>query len=68
MKNIIKNAVIDGRSNYLAVTVVFEDGTQKELFHFYPDEISFSPREFIGLTEEEAYQLRRNRDIAYLQS
>jgi len=50
------------------VTATFEDGTPKELFSFFPDEISFSPSEFVGLTEEEAHQLRHKKDVAYLQS
>jgi len=50
------------------VTVTFADGEIKELFSFYPDEISFTESEFIGLTEDEARELRRKRDIAYLKS
>lgn len=61
--NTIKTVVIES-----AVTVEFEDGTKKELFRFYPDEISFSPSEFIGLTEEQARKLRFDKDIAYLRS
>lgn len=50
------------------VIVAFENGEVKELFSFYPDEISFSESEFIGLTEEEARALRCEKDIAYLRS
>lgn len=50
------------------VTVVFEDGSQEELFQFYPDEISFTDAEFIGLTRAEAIELRRSKDLAYLRS
>jgi len=50
------------------VTVTFEDGTEKELFMFFPDEIMFYAREFIGLTESEAMELRHKRDVAYLRS
>ena len=50
------------------VTVTFEDGQVKELFWFYPDELSFTESEFIGLTEEEAKALRFQKDIAYLRS
>jgi hypothetical protein len=50
------------------VTVTFEDGQVKELFSFYPDELSFTESEFIGLTEEEAQALRFQKDIAYLRS
>jgi len=48
------------------VFVAFEGGESKELFSFYPDEISFSPDDFIGLTEAEAHQLRHDRDVAFL--
>ena len=51
-----------------AVVVTFEDGTSKNLFVFYPDEISFSPEEFVGLTEEEAFSLRHKKDVDYLRS
>ncbi|MDQ2912653.1 MAG: hypothetical protein M3T56_05295 [Chloroflexota bacterium] len=50
------------------VTVQFEDGTRKVLFEFYPDEIMFCPTEFEGLTEREAHELRRKKDVAYLRS
>lgn len=50
------------------VKVVFEDGTQKTLFSFYPDELSFSESEFVGLTEKEALALRHRKDVAYLKS
>lgn len=38
------------------------------LFWYYPDEIRFTPEEFIGLTIDEAYALRRKKDIDYLQA
>ena len=50
------------------VIVEFENGTKKTIFEFYPDEISFSPEEFIGLTEEQARRLKFERDKQYLQS
>lgn len=50
------------------VTATFEDGTVKELFSYYPDEISFYENEFIGLTEAQAHKLRHGKDVAYLQS
>ncbi len=54
--------------NMPVVTVTYEDGTSEELFSYYPDEIQFSPSEFIGLTRGEAMDLRRKKDIAYLRS
>ena len=50
------------------VFATFEDGTEKLLFAFYPDEISFTAGEFIGLTEEEARTLKGKKDKKYLQS
>jgi hypothetical protein len=50
------------------VTVTFEDGEVKDLFSFYPDEITFDESEFIGLTEDEARALRHEKDVAYLRS
>ena len=50
------------------VHATFEDGTEKKLFSYYPDEISFTAEEFVGLTEEEARGLHFKKDKAYLQS
>ena len=50
------------------VTVTYEDGTSEDLFSFYPDEISFTDREFIGLTRKQALELRTDKDVAYLQA
>jgi hypothetical protein len=50
------------------VRVRFNTGEEKALFEFYPDEISFSESEFIGLTEESAIRLKHERDIKYIQS
>ena len=50
------------------VTATFDNGEQKDLFSFYPDEISFSTGEFIGLTEQEALGLHYKKDVAYLRS
>jgi hypothetical protein len=50
------------------VIATFEDDSVKELFSFYPDEISFTPEEFIGLTEAEAVSLKNKKDQDYLRS
>ncbi len=50
------------------VTVTLSNGEVKTLFDFYPDELSFTEEEFIGLTEEMAHQLRSIKDVKYLQS
>ena len=52
------------------VTGEFSDGTRKELFSFYPDEIGFENEggELLGLTEAEAHELKRRKDVAYLRA
>jgi hypothetical protein len=50
------------------VTATFDDGRQKVLFSYYPDEISFTPQEFVGLTEDEARQLFGRKDRVFLKS
>jgi hypothetical protein len=50
------------------VIATFEDGTNKHLFSFYPDEVTFREQEFTGLTEEEAHSLFQKKDTAYLRS
>jgi hypothetical protein len=50
------------------VTATFDNGKRKVLFSFYPDEISFSVGEFIGLTAQEAYSLHHKKDVAYMRS
>lgn len=44
------------------------DGTEAELFCYYPDEVSFSPFEVVGMTKSEAGQLFVRKDTAYLRS
>ncbi len=50
------------------VHVTMEDGTEQFLYDYYPDEISFSPSEFVGLTIDEARHLKFIKDRNYLQS
>lgn len=51
------------------VIIVCEGDTQERLlFEYYPDEISFTPDEFIGLTPAEALALKFKKDKEYLQS
>ena len=49
-------------------TATFDDGSRKKLFSFYPDEIRFDEGELVGLTEAEAHELYRAKDVTYLQS
>lgn len=50
------------------VHVTLEDGKEHYLFTYYPDEISFNEKEFVGLTLDEARGLKFKKDKAYLQS
>lgn len=50
------------------VYATFEDGTNKLLFIFFSDELTFTEQEFVGLTEAQAHALHYQRDLAYLQS
>ena len=50
------------------VTVTFDDGSRKKLFSFYPDEIRFDEGDLVGLTETEAHELYRTKDVAYLRT
>lgn len=50
------------------VVVTLEDGTVQRLFDYYPDEISFTEAEFVGLSIEEARHLKFEKDRAYLRS
>jgi hypothetical protein len=50
------------------VTARFDDGSTKELFSFYPDEIRFDEGELVGLTEAEAHALRHAKDVTYLRA
>jgi hypothetical protein len=50
------------------VKVQFNNGEEKTLFSYYPDELSFIESEFIGLNEESARRLKFEKDKKYLQS
>jgi hypothetical protein len=50
------------------VWVTYEDGKEELLFEYYPDEISFRPSEFVGLTRSEGIHLKFRKDKIYLQS
>ena len=50
------------------VNVILSNGEEKILFEFYPDELSFTEAEFIGLTEEMAHRMKFEKDVKYIQS
>jgi hypothetical protein len=50
------------------VFVTTEDGTEHFLYQYYPDEISFTENEFIGLTLQECSELYTKKDLNYLRT
>ena len=50
------------------VFVTLENGEEQFLFDYYPDEISFTPDEFIGLTLDECRHLKFKKDKRFLTS
>jgi hypothetical protein len=50
------------------VWVTMEDGSEQKLFEYYPDEIDFEEADFIGLSSDEAFALRRERDISFIRT
>lgn len=52
------------------IYVTFDNGDPAEalLFSYFADEIMFSSAELVGLTVEQANELRHKRDVAYLRS
>ena len=47
---------------------VMDDGSEEIVVHWFSDELSFAPSDFVGLTVDEARDLKQERDIAYLRS
>lgn len=67
MKKRIKTCEIKEERFKNIVSVVYDDGTVEDCIgSYYPDELSFTPDEFIGLTRKEASELMENKDKAYL--
>ena len=66
MSNKIKEVEFLRERHTIEVYAIFEDETKLVLFEYYPDELSFDKREFIGLTKEEAMDLFHKRDKEYL--
>lgn len=50
------------------VHAFFDDGLDEVLFDYYFDEISFTEKELIGLTKEQAIQLKFKKDLSYLRN
>ena len=56
------------KCGHCTLTGLLNDGSTRKLFSFYIDELSFADSDLIGLTEDEAHELFRSRDVAYLRS
>ena len=50
------------------IFVTTEDNKEQFLFEYYPDEITFTENEFVGLTIDEAKYLKFEKDKLFLQS
>lgn len=50
------------------VIATLEDGSVETLFEYYPDELSFTESEFVGLTVAEGRSLKTKKDKNYLQN
>ena len=48
------------------IYVTYEDNSTEKIYIYYPDELTFSENEFIGLTREEAQLLCYQKDLDYL--
>lgn len=50
------------------VFVTTQNGMEHYLYQYYPDEITFTEQEFVGLTLDKARGLKFEKDKTYLQS
>jgi hypothetical protein len=66
LQHIITSAAIINLSYQHAVTATLDSGETTELFRYYPDELGFTPDEFVGLTVEDGIELFTIKDMAYL--
>lgn len=57
----------DGYKNIISV-IYDDESTDDKIGSYYPDELYYNENEFIGLTKEQAIDLMRKKDIAYLRS
>lgn len=64
-KKIISCSIVKRRFDN-RIYVTYEDGSTEGIYIYYPDELTFTENEFIGLTREEAQLLCYQRDLEYL--
>lgn len=48
------------------VIVTYDDDSVEMIFRYYPDELSFSQYELVGLTRDEAMELFEHKNRIYL--
>lgn len=58
----------DHRYGDREAVALMDDGSEEIVIHWFSDELQFNTTEFIGLTVEEARDLKQARDVAYLRS
>ncbi len=64
----ITELIRDVKYGDCALSAIFDDGSTRKLFNFYIDELAFVDCDLLGKTEFEAIELKRARDLKYLQS
>lgn len=50
------------------LVAVYEDGSEEFLFGYFPEEYSISPSELIGKTKDEAFDVKYEKDLAFMRS
>jgi predicted Zn-dependent protease len=68
MDNAVITDVTFTGEGHVGVLVKLSDGSGREIFRYYSDELSFTRSELVGLTVQQAKDLFRRKDIAYLRS
>lgn len=66
-KCVIKESIVDPTVNVVEVWINDEPDWQV-LFTYYPNELYFSEDEIVGLSVENALNLRLEKDLEYLRS
>ena len=50
------------------ITAVYEDGSEEFLFGYFSEEYIITRDELVGLTKEQAFKVKTNKDYIYLSS
>lgn len=58
----------ENRYGNMEVVATMDNGETEFVFPWFDDELTFTPEEFVGLTVEEARDLKEKKDIAFLKS